>query len=65
MSLLDINVPHSNCTDFDVILVGRETSNEGKVLMCLNGVWGTFCDNFFSGIDAGVVCNSAGYTKGT
>ena len=61
--LLDINVPHSDCTDYDVTLVGGETGNEGKILMCLNGVWGTLCDSSFSANDAGVVCSNAGYSK--
>ena len=60
---LDINVPHSDCTDYDVTLVGGKTGNEGKILMCLNGVWGTLCDSSFSATDAGVVCNNAGYSK--
>uniref|UniRef100_A0A1X7U110 Deleted in malignant brain tumors 1 protein n=1 Tax=Amphimedon queenslandica TaxID=400682 RepID=A0A1X7U110_AMPQE len=61
----DIQVAHSNCVDYDVILVGGETGNEGKVLMCLNGAWGTLCDNGFNANDAafGVVCNNAGYSK--
>uniref|UniRef100_A0A1X7U210 SRCR domain-containing protein n=1 Tax=Amphimedon queenslandica TaxID=400682 RepID=A0A1X7U210_AMPQE len=59
----DIKVTHSNCIDYDVKLVGGETGNEGKVLMCLNGVWGTLCDNGFNTNDAGVVCNNAGYSK--
>ena len=61
--ILDIKVAHSNCVDYDVRLVGGETGNEGIVLMCLNGVWGTLCDNEFNIKDAEVVCNNAGYSK--
>ena len=55
---------HDNCTDYDVQLVGGATANEGKVLMCLNGVWGTLCDQAFNATDAQVVCHQAGYSGG-
>lgn len=55
---------HDNCTDYDVQLVGGITANEGKVLMCLNGVWGTLCDQTFNSTDAQVVCYQAGYSGG-
>ena len=61
--ILDINIPHSNCTDYDVKLVGGETGDEGIVQICLNGVWGALCDYNFKDSDAGVVCHSAGYSK--
>uniref|UniRef100_A0A1X7V0V9 SRCR domain-containing protein n=1 Tax=Amphimedon queenslandica TaxID=400682 RepID=A0A1X7V0V9_AMPQE len=60
----DINVAHANCTDYDVQLVGGTTANEGKVLMCLNGVWGTLCDQTFNSTDAEIVCYQAGYSGG-
>ena len=60
---LDTSVTASNCTDYDVQLVGGATANEGKVLICINGVWGTVCDNSFNRIDAGVVCNQLGYQR--
>ena len=31
--------------------------------VCLNGVWGTVCDESWSSIDAGVVCNQFGYPR--
>ena len=33
----------SNCTDGDIRLVGGSTSNEGRVEICVNNVWGTIC----------------------
>ena len=45
-------------------LVDGDADNEGKVLMCLNRVWGTLCDNSITRIDAGVICYAAGYHKG-
>ena len=61
---LDINVAHYDCTDYDTQLVGGASPNEGKVLMCLNGVWGTLCDETFSKTDAQIVCYDAGYSGG-
>ena len=57
-------MPHYNCTDYDILLVGGASPNEGKVLMCLNGVWGTLCDETFSKTDAQIVCYEAGYSGG-
>ena len=61
---IDINVTPSNCTDYDVRLVDGDTTNEGKVLMCINGVWGTLCHSSLNTIDAAVICATAGYPKG-
>ena len=45
-----------NCNDSDIRLVNGFSSYEGRVEICLNGVWGTVCDDFWSDNDATVVC---------
>ena len=56
-----VEVVHSACMDGDVRLVGGVTHNEGTVEVCLNNAWGTICHNFWSSVDASVVCGQLGY----
>ena len=60
----------SNCSDGDVRLVGGATSNEGRVEICINQVWGTVCRSTLSiyynsfGVQEGhVVCRQLGHQE--
>ena len=44
-------------------LVGGTLDTEGRVEMCLNGVWGTVCDNGWGSLDAGVACSQLGFAR--
>ena len=48
------------CTGEEIRLVGGSTSREGRVEVCVNGHWGTVCDNSQEGI-AGAVCSQLGF----
>ena len=44
-------------------LIGGRRDSEGYVELCLDGSWGTLCDQHWDGRDASVICHMLGYHR--
>ena len=57
---------NDNCTHGDLRIASRSDdesalSSEGRLEICVNGVWGTICDLKYGTRDATVACKQLGY----
>lgn len=49
------------CNETDVRLMDGSTPSNGRVEICVNGIWGSVCDDNWGIKDANVVCQQLGY----
>ena len=60
-----ISTAAQSCIHGALRLVDGRSSNEGRVEICINGVWGSVCDDGWNNNDARVVCRQLGYSVNT
>ena len=51
----------AECNETDVKLVDGVSTEDGRVVICFNGLWGSVCHNNWDDHDAEVVCKQLGY----
>ena len=61
--LFPISDPGS-CKEGDVRLVNGTIVSNGRLEVCVNGVWGSVCTSGFTSIDGIVVCRQIGHNSG-
>ena len=61
MFFSDPSVSFANCRHADVRLQDGSYPNEGRVEVCINGVWSSVCDIGWDSSDANIVCSQLGY----
>ena len=50
------------CTEGDIRLQGGPSATSGRVELCVNGNWGTICDDGWDNNDANVACRQLGFS---
>ena len=60
MNMCNIVFSPAPCTSGSVRLAGGSSEDSGRVEICVDGKWGTICNNGFDDNDARVMCRQLG-----
>ena len=52
----------TDCTDGDIRVVDGDSALQGRVEICIDGVWGTVCDDMWGVEEASVACRQLGFS---
>ena len=61
MILVLLLADEGTCEYGELRLVGGSSNKEGRVEICIGGVWGTICDDNYDRPDARVICRQLGF----
>ena len=53
----------SNCSHGDVRIAGGESKYDGRVEVCINGVWNSVCSQLWGNLHAQVVCRQLNHSS--
>ena len=53
----------ADCNHGEIRLASGNSNSEGRVEVCVNGLWGTVAHDLWSSPDARVVCRQLGYSE--
>ena len=56
-------IMYTDCTDGDIRLVGGSSELEGRVEVCVDGVWGTVCSDLWGTEESSVACRQLGFSQ--
>ena len=60
--ILSFSVVLPGCTHGALQLVGGDSISEGRLEICINGEWGTVCDDSWGTHEAMVACSQLGFS---
>ena len=53
-----------NCTHGSLRFVDGNVKHEGRLEICINGLWGTICNNDWRDSDSRIACKQLNYPGG-